>query len=55
MAGVAALLSAIAASAAAVSAGRYREGRETVPAPWNRGVESHSILVETIPPKWASR
>ena len=44
MAGTAALLGAIAAWAAAVTAGRYRDGREAVPALWDWGTKSHSIF-----------
>jgi predicted transcriptional regulator len=42
MAGAAALLGAIAAWAAAVVAGRYRDGRETVPYLWDWRFRSHT-------------
>ena len=44
MAGAAALLGAIAAWAAAVTAGRYRDGREAMPALWDWGSESRSLF-----------
>ena len=46
MAGAAALLGAIAAWAAAVTAGRYRDGQEAIPALWDWGSESLVILEE---------
>ena len=44
MAGAAALLGAIAAWAAAVTAGRYRDGQEAIPALWDWGSESRSLF-----------
>ena len=47
MAGAAALLGAIAAWAAAVTGGRYRDGREAVPALWDWGTEPRSPFSKT--------
>jgi predicted transcriptional regulator len=44
MAGAAALLGAIAAWAAAVTAGRYRDGQEAIPALWDWGSESRPLF-----------
>ena len=47
MAGAATLLGAIAAWAAAVTGGRYRDGREAVPALWDWGTEPRSPFSKT--------
>jgi predicted transcriptional regulator len=47
MAGAAALLGVITAWAAAVTAGRYRDGRQAVPALWDWGTESRSLFSKT--------
>ena len=38
------MLGAIAAWAAAVTAGRYRDGQEAIPALWDWGSESRSLF-----------
>ena len=49
MAGAAALLGAIAAWAAAVTAGRYRDGQEAIPALWDWGSEFSLVVLKEYP------